>query len=54
MHVRRCDRRGCGKWSVDLIVIGCHGRKGIRRAMGSHAEYVVRTTPVPARAWIGV
>jgi nucleotide-binding universal stress UspA family protein len=31
-----------------LIVIGTHGRRGIRRlVMGSDAEYVVRTTPVP-------
>ena len=36
------------KWSADLIVIGSHGRRGIRRlVMGSDAEYVVRTTPVP-------
>ncbi len=36
------------KWPADLIVIGSHGRKGIRRlVMGSDAEYVVRTTPVP-------
>ncbi len=36
------------KWPADLIVIGSHGRRGIRRlVMGSDAEYVVRTTPVP-------
>jgi nucleotide-binding universal stress UspA family protein len=36
------------KWSADLIVIGTHGRRGVRRlVMGSDAEYVVRTTPVP-------
>jgi len=36
------------QWPADLIVIGTHGRRGIRRlAMGSDAEYVVRTTPVP-------
>ena len=35
-------------WPADLIVIGTHGRRGIRRlVMGSDAEYVVRTTPVP-------
>jgi nucleotide-binding universal stress UspA family protein len=29
-------------------VIGTHGRRGIRRlVLGSDAEYVVRTTPVP-------
>ncbi len=36
------------RWPADLIVIGTHGRRGIRRlVMGSDAEYVVRTTPVP-------
>ncbi|MGA2711194.1 MAG: universal stress protein, partial [Steroidobacteraceae bacterium] len=35
-------------WPADLIVIGTHGRRGIRRlVLGSDAEYVVRTTPVP-------
>jgi len=36
------------KWPADLIVLGTHGRRGIRRlVLGSDAEYVVRTTPVP-------
>ncbi len=36
------------RWPADLIVIGTHGRRGIRRlVMGSDAEYVVRTAPVP-------
>jgi nucleotide-binding universal stress UspA family protein len=36
------------QWPADLIVIGTHGRRGIRRlVMGTDAEYVVRTTPVP-------
>ncbi|MGO9512900.1 MAG: universal stress protein [Steroidobacteraceae bacterium] len=36
------------QWPADLIVIGTHGRRGIRRlVMGSDAEYIVRTTPVP-------
>ena len=36
------------QWPADLIVIGTHGRRGIRRlAMGSDAEFVIRTTPVP-------
>ena len=36
------------KWRADLIVIGTHGRRGISRlVMGSDAEGVVRTTPVP-------
>jgi nucleotide-binding universal stress UspA family protein len=35
-------------WDADLIVIGTHGRRGIRRlVMGSDAEYVVRTTARP-------
>jgi len=36
------------KWRTDLIVIGTHGRRGISRlVMGSDAEGVLRTTPVP-------
>jgi nucleotide-binding universal stress UspA family protein len=36
------------RWPADLIVLGTHGRRGVRRlVMGSDAEYVVRTTPVP-------
>lgn len=36
------------KWSADLIAIGTHGRRGINRLMmGSDAEQVVRTSPVP-------
>ena len=36
------------RWPADLIMLGTHGRRGIRRLlMGSDAEYVVRTTPVP-------
>jgi nucleotide-binding universal stress UspA family protein len=36
------------EWPADLIVIGTHGRRGIRRlVMGSDAEYIVRTAPVP-------
>jgi nucleotide-binding universal stress UspA family protein len=32
----------------DLIVIGTHGRRGVSRAMlGSDAENVVRSSPVP-------
>lgn len=34
--------------SCDLIVMGMHGRRGFSRvAMGSDAEQVVRTSPVP-------
>lgn len=36
------------RWSADLIVLGTHGRHGIDRLLlGSVAEGVVRTTPVP-------
>ena len=36
------------KWRADIIVIGTHGRRGIRRlVMGSDAEEVVRTSPAP-------
>ncbi len=36
------------KWRADIIVIGTHGRRGLRRlVMGSDAEEVVRTSPVP-------
>ncbi len=37
-------------WPADIIVMGTHGRRGIRRiVMGSDAELVVRTSPVPRR-----
>jgi nucleotide-binding universal stress UspA family protein len=33
---------------ADLIVLGTHGRRGVRRlVLGSDAEQVVRTSPVP-------
>ena len=36
------------KWGADLIVLGTHGRRGVKRlVMGSDAEQVVRTTRVP-------
>lgn len=36
------------QWPADLIVIGTHGRRGLRRlAMGSDAELVLRRSPVP-------
>lgn len=36
------------EWSADLIVMGTHGLRGIARlVMGSNAESVVRTSPVP-------
>jgi nucleotide-binding universal stress UspA family protein len=36
------------QWHADLIVMGTHGRRGMSRlTMGSDAELVVRSTPVP-------
>ena len=36
------------KWRADVIIIGTHGRRGLQRVvMGSDAEQVVRTAPVP-------
>ena len=36
------------KWKADVIIMGTHGRRGLTRVvMGSDAESVVRTSPVP-------
>lgn len=36
------------QWRADLIVMGTHGRRGLRRlALGSDAEMVLRSSPVP-------
>jgi nucleotide-binding universal stress UspA family protein len=36
------------QWPADLIAMGTHGRRGLRRlVMGSDAELVLRSTPVP-------
>lgn len=35
-------------WHADLIVLGTHGRRGLKRiVMGSDAELVLRHSPVP-------
>lgn len=35
-------------WRADLIVIGTHGRRGLKRLiMGSDAELVLRHSPIP-------
>ncbi len=35
-------------WPADLIVLGTHGRRGLKRlTMGSDAELVLRQAPVP-------
>ena len=40
--------RQAKKWKANLIVLGTHGRSGVSRlVMGSDAEQVVRTSPVP-------
>ncbi|HWI81187.1 universal stress protein [Ramlibacter sp.] len=36
------------RWNADLIVVGTHGRRGVgRMLLGSGAEQIVRTAPVP-------
>jgi nucleotide-binding universal stress UspA family protein len=36
------------EWPADLVVLGSHGRRGLRRlAMGSDAEMVLRASQVP-------
>ena len=40
--------RQAKKWKADVIVLGTHGRRGMSRVlMGSDAEQVVRSSPVP-------
>ena len=40
--------RQARKWRADLIVIGTHGRRGLKRlVMGSDAEQIVRTASAP-------
>lgn len=35
-------------WLADIIVLGTHGRRGVRRLMlGSDAEQILRSSPVP-------
>ena|SRR5688572_1943138 len=43
-----CVVAAARQWAADLIVMGTHGRRGMSRlAMGSDAELVARSTPVP-------
>ena len=47
---RLCDRvtEQARDWPADLVVLGTHGRRGIRRAaLGSDAEQIVRYATVP-------
>ena len=40
--------RQAKRWRAQLIVIGTHGRRGVRRlVLGSDAEQIVRVSPVP-------
>ena len=40
--------RQAKRWRADLIVIGTHGRRGVKRVLlGSDADLVVRYSPVP-------
>jgi nucleotide-binding universal stress UspA family protein len=54
--VAQCIERAAADWHADLIVMGTHGRRGVRRLMlGSVAEHVLRCARrpvllVPARA----
>ena len=35
-------------WGADLVVLGSHGRRGVGRlVMGSDAEQIIRTSPIP-------
>jgi len=50
LGVRAADEivREAKQWPADLIVLGTHGRRGLKRlAMGSDAEMVLRRAPVP-------
>ena len=50
LAARLCDLvvQHAEKWHADLVVIGTHGRRGVGRLLlGSDAEQIVRTAPVP-------
>ena len=47
-RVARIIVEQAASWKADLIVLGTHGRRGVDRVlMGSDAEQVARTAPVP-------
>lgn len=55
-HLEECDGRRVSEiitdhardWGANVIVMGTHGRRGFNRlVMGSDAELVARTAPVP-------
>jgi nucleotide-binding universal stress UspA family protein len=50
MAGRVCEHvaRQAEEWKADLVVLGTHGRRGVRRLfLGSDAEQVLRTSAVP-------
>jgi nucleotide-binding universal stress UspA family protein len=50
VHARAADVivEEAGKAHCDLIVMGTHGRRGVSRlTLGSEADLVIRTSPVP-------
>jgi nucleotide-binding universal stress UspA family protein len=47
---RLCDQviEQADSWGADLLVLGTHGRRGVRRMLlGSDAEQIVRTATIP-------
>ena len=50
LHGRLCDRvvEQIAEWKADVVVLGTHGRRGVRRlVLGSDAEQVLRAATVP-------
>ena len=50
LELRLCERvvEQIEAWQADVVVIGTHGRRGVRRMLlGSDAELIVRTATVP-------
>lgn len=38
----------CQEWGADLVVLGTHGRRGVKRLLlGSDAEQILRLAPTP-------
>lgn len=52
-HLEQCEPRegilrAARRIGANLIVMGTHGRRGLARVLiGSTAEYIVRTSPIP-------
>jgi len=50
LQARLCDRvaEQIADWKADVVVLGTHGRRGVRRlVLGSDAEQVLRVSTVP-------